>query len=154
MRKVPLIGRGALAVVLGVALWGAQGCSPFREAAAQQGVGHVVGSYVKWRFEDLFECIDLGVTVSQESGGGIYGHFASLTPFGAYYMDGSFVGLGGGQLGVTRHYMAGVGAMVFGYEEVGWQDYDRRDLGTVQALGVGPAGLLAPPYGSPASAPS
>jgi hypothetical protein len=154
MGKVPLVGRGALALALLVALWGAQGCSPFRQVAARGGAGNVVGSYVKWRFEDLFECIDLGVTVSEESGGGIYGHFASLTPFGAYHMDGTFVGLGGGQLGVTRHYMAGVGALAFGYEEVGWQDYDRHDQATVQSLGVGPIGLLAPPYGSPASAPS
>lgn len=149
-----MIGRTTMGLALLTAAVAVQGCSPFHEAAAQGGAGDVVGSYVKWRFEDLFECIDLGVTVSKESGGGVYGHFASLTPFGAYHMDGHFVGIGGGQVGATRHYMAGVGALVFGYEEVGWQDYDRHDLSTVQALGVGPIGLLAPPYGSPASAPS
>ncbi len=154
MRKLSVAGRGVVVLGVAAALWGAQGCSPFHAASERGGAGDVVVSYLRWRAEDLFECVDIGITVSKESGGGLYGHFASLTPFGAYHMDGQFIGMGGGQLGVTRHYLAGVGALVFGYEEVGWQDYDRDDLGTVQALGVGPVGLLAPPYGSPASAPS
>jgi len=154
MGKIPLVGRLALGLVLAAALAGVQGCSPFARAADEGGTGNVVGSYLWWRVEDLLETVDIGVTVSKEPYGGLYGHFASLTPFGAIYLDGTFIGIGGGQIGVTRHYIAGMGALVWGYEEVGWQAYDRHDLSTVQALGVGPIGLLAPPYGGPASAPS
>ena len=116
------------------------------------GAGNVPVSYLKWRFEDLLETVEVGLTLSSKSCGGFYVDPASLAPLGACYFDGTFVGVGGGQLGVTRHYMAGVGAVIWGYEEYGWQDFDRRDLTTVQALGVGPIGLLLPPYGGPASA--
>ena len=154
MRKMLMIGRVVLALSVVVALCGVQGCSPFAKVAKEGGAGAVVVSYLKWRGQDLCETIDLGVTVSKTPYGGLYGHFSSITPFGAYKMDGSFFGIGGGQIGLTRHYLAGVGAMVWGYEEIGWQDYDRNDLSTVQALGVGAIGLVMPPYGGPGSAPS
>jgi len=154
MRKMLMIGRVVLALAVVVASCGVQGCSPFAKAAEEGGTGAVVLSYLKWRGQDLCEMIDAGVTLSKEPCGGLYGHFSSITPFGAYYADTTFVGIGGGQLGVTRHYLAGVGAMVWGYEEIGWQDHDRNDLRTVQALGVGAIGLPMPPYGGPGSAPS
>jgi hypothetical protein len=154
MGKVPMLGRIALGLALVAALAGVQGCSPFGQALDEGGVGNVVGSYLVWRAEDLCETVDIGFTVSKENYGGLYAAFASVAPFGACYVDGDFVGIGGGQVGMTRHYFGGMGALVWGYEEVGWQDYDRHDLATVQALGVGPLGLLMPPYGGPASAPS
>lgn len=149
-----VVRRLGAAAALAALVCAAQGCSPFAAEAKKNGAGGVVVSYFKWRFEDLFETIDLGLTISKKPYGGLYGHFASLTPFGVTYVDGNFVGVGGGQIGMTRHYIAGVGALAWGYEEVGWQQYNKDDLATVQALGVGPIGLLAPPYGGPGSAPS
>ena len=140
----------ALAALLG----GVTGCSPLGERVRGGGVFDAIGSYAWWRVEDALETVDIGITTSTEAYGAFYAHFASLTPFGIAYLDGNYIGIGGGQIGVTRHYFAGIGALAWGYEEAGWQDYDRHDLSTVHSLGVGPVGLIAPPYGRPASAPS
>ena len=141
-------------VAAAVVLCSVLGCSPLMSRAKEGGTGDAVASYFIWRFEDLFETIDLGFSLSEQQYGGLYGHFASLTPFGVSYVDGRFFGIGGGQIGYTKYYQAGVGALAWGYEEMGWQEFDKNDLSTVQALGVGPLGLLTPPYGSPVSAPS
>ena len=153
MRKMLMIGRVVLALSVVVGLCGVQGCSPFAKAAQEGGAGAVL-SYFKWRFEDLSEAVDLGFTVSEKPCGGIYGTFVSIASFGWSNVDGHFIGIGGGQIGKTKYHQAGVGAMVWGYEEMGWQEFDKDDLTTIQYQGVGPIGLLMPPYGRPATAPS
>ena len=146
--------RLVLGLALTATLGGIAGCSPLGERVRGGGIFDAVGAYAWWRVEDALETIDLGITTSTRPYGAFYGNFASLTPFGIGYLDGDFIGIGGGQIGVTRHYFAGVGALAWGYEESGWQDYDRHDLSTLNTQGVGPIGLIAPPYGRPGSAPS
>jgi len=115
---------------------------------------HFVGLYFQDRYEDFAETIDLGLTFTEEPSFALYGHFASLTPFGVAQVDGYYLGIGGGQIGLTRHYVAGAGALVWGYEELGWQQYDPDDLTTLSSAGVGPVGILMPPWHRPGAVPS
>jgi len=133
-------------------LWGAQGCTSLMARA--KNPAHGVLLYVVDRVEDGLEMIDGGLTFSKKPGFALYGHFASLTPIGVGHFDGYFLGVGGGQLGLTRHYLSGVGLGVWGYEEIGWGDYDVEDLATLQSQGVGPLGIVLPPYQRPGSVPS
>jgi len=137
-----------------VAIGGVMGCSPFERVSKENGPGGVVLSYVKWRLEDLFESVDMGITVSEEPCGGIYGCGVSVMTGGWVYIDGHFIGIGGGQIGMTRFYTANVGLLAWGYEETGWQEFDKDDLSTLSYQGSGALGLLAPPYGRPADAPA
>jgi hypothetical protein len=123
---------------------------------------HFVGLYLLDRVEDALEVVDIGVTVSEEPGIAFYGSFASLTPVGVGYVDGHFIGLGGGQLfglptrrpGWTRFYLSAFGALAWGYEELGWQAFDPKNLASLQCQDVGLPGLLLPPHGRPGPAPS
>jgi hypothetical protein len=144
--------RLALLAALAVALCASQGCTTLSLRA--RGPGQFVGLYFKDRYEDLAEMVDLGLTISEESNFALYGHFASLTPFGVANVDGKYIGIGGGQIGTTRHSIMGAGALMWGYEELGWQDHDPDDLTTLSSAGVGPIGLILPPYHRPGAAPS
>lgn len=142
-----------LIVALGVG--GVQGCGPGPQAAGTRAGPLESGfRYVKHRFEDAFETVDLGLTFSKRPGLALYGNFASVAPGGYGHVDGYFLGVAGGRIGPMRHYQGSLGLLAWGYEEVGWGDFDKEDLTTLNYQGVGALGLLAPPYGRPASAPS
>ena len=142
-------------IAAAAALGGVQGCSPMRLAADGQGSPLGAGlQYAKNRLEDAFETIDLGLTFSTKPGFALYGDFASVAPGGYGHVDGYFVGVAGGRVGPMRHYQASLGLLAWGYEEVGWGSFDKEDLTSLNYQGVGALGLVAPPYGRPASAPS
>lgn len=103
-------------------------------------------SYVRHRAEDAMEMIDLGVTWSDRFGLAAYGDFASIAPGGLGYVDGYFAGIGGGQIGTTEHYEGNIGLLLWGYEEVGWGDFDKEMLGTLDRQHVGLVGLAAAPF--------
>lgn len=145
----------ALAVALVAA--GMVGCAPSRlavQAKDPDAVGNAVWNYAFHRAEDALECVDIGVTLSLRPGFALYADFASVAPGGYGHVDGYFVGMAGGRLGPMRHYQASLGLVGWGYEEVGWGKFDKADLRTLNYQGVGALGLLTPPYGRPASAPS
>ena len=151
MRERVMASLIAAAALLG----GVQGCSPMRLAADGQGSPLGAGlQYAKNRLEDAFEMIDLGLTFSTKPGFALYGDFASVAPGGYGHVDGYFLGVAGGRIGPMRHYQASLGLLVWGYEEVGWGDFDKEDLTSLNYQGVGALGLVAPPYGRPGSAPS
>jgi len=87
-----------------------------------------------------------GLTVSLWPGLAVYGDGVSVLPGGFGYVDGWFLGLGGNQIGFTRHYEKSVGLLIWGYEEVGWGDFDKADKDTLYRQYVGVAGILLPPY--------
>jgi len=145
VREVP-----ALIVALGACL--AIGCTSLPKRA--KGPGHAVALYFQDRVEDAFETFDVGLTWSTKPGFAVYGNGVSVSPGGIAYVDGYFLGLGGGQLGVTSFYQASLGLVAWGYEEVGWGDFDRAIPGTLDRQGVGVLGLLLPPYGRPSYTPS
>jgi len=44
--------------------------------------------------------------------------------------------------------------MAWGYEELGWQQFDITDMSTLHCQDVGLAGVLTPPAGRPGPVPS
>ncbi len=148
---------GALAAL---ALAAAPGCTSLFERA--NNPLQFVGLYLLDRAQDAMECADVGVTISEEPCFAFYGSFASLTPVGAAYVDGRFIGLGGGQflglgagdIGSTPFYLAATGLLAWGYEELGWQKFDPKDMSTLHCQDVGLPGILLPPHGRPGPVPS
>lgn len=160
MRRGPVICKTCLLAALAAALLAAQGCTSI--AARATGPADYVGLYLKDRLDDLLEVADVGISVSSKPGFALYGAFSSLTPAGYAMVDGHFLGIGGGQIlglstdriEIPRFYVAGAGFVAWGYEELGWYDYDIADMGTLQCQDVGIPGLIAPPYGRPGPWPS
>ena len=144
--------RAVMAAALVAVPLGLQGCSgPLWRA---KDSAEFAWSYVRDRYVDLCQTIDGGISFTTKPSLALYGHFASLTPIGAGHIDGYFLGVGGGQIGVTRMYLSGYGVLIWGYEELGWRDFDPEDMGTLWCQDVGVPGLLFPPYGRPGQAPS
>lgn len=150
---------GWLAAALCLGLGAATGCTSLGRRA--RSFPHGLGLYVQDRWEDFTEIVDLGLTASLKGGYVLYANAGSLVPLGAGYLDGWFLGFGGGQfLGigharwfVTRYYFAGGGFGVWGYEEFAWDTFDKEDLSTLQCQDVGVA-LFLPPCGRPGPFPS
>ncbi len=134
-------GAGPVAVVvLGVAL--VAGCShPAR-----------VGGYFKDRGNDLAQCVDLGVTWTEEPYWSVYACLLGLSSIGAGHVDGEFAGLGGGHFGEMRHYHKVCGLLLWTYEELGWDGFDVNKPETLYRWHNGPIGYACyyerkPAYG-------
>ena len=146
---------GALGLTAVLGLCAAMGCTPLRHLADGPAAGLGAGArYLENRAVDALDTVDIGFTFTTKPQYSFYANFASITPGGYGHVDGHFVGIAGGRIGPMRHYQGSVGLLAWGYEEVGWGDFDKDDLATLNTQGVGALGLLAPPYGRPASAPS
>lgn len=129
MSGTEFVPRRVMLFVLALLLLAAQGCT-----------------YLKHRAEDAMEMLDVGVTASLWPGLAVYADGVSVLPGGVGYVDGWFLGLGGGQIGLTRHYERSFGILVWGYEEVGWGEFDKSNKATLDRQFVGVAGILLPPY--------
>jgi hypothetical protein len=155
MRSVRIVKGRCLAAALIVGLLASQGCTSLAQRA--KSPCDYVTLYVKDRIDDLLEGVEVGITVSSKPGFALYGHPVSLAPTGYSNVDGHFLGIGAGQfLGLSasgfeipRHYFAAYGLVAWGYEEMGWSDYDPNNVETLQCLDLGVPGLLLPPYGRP-----
>ena len=120
-------------------------------------------SFLKSRFRDALQMGDVGVTLSAPEYGSVYGAFFSGVAAGYGHVDGYFVGIGGGDIGVMRIHYNHIGLGVWGRERSGWGDGLLFDFGgfdvdkpeTMHCQGVGPLGFLLPPYDRrPAGAPT
>lgn len=125
-RRLSKVG---VVLVLGVALLASQGCE-------------AVGRYFQYRGEDFLEMVDVGFTFTSEPCIGLYWNSLDLLVAGYSNVDGYFVGWGGGQIGVTRHYNHCYGLIV-SHEEVGWGDFDENDPDTLYERYGGLAGLAS-----------
>jgi len=88
-----------------------------------------VGTYFVHRYEDFGEMIDLGITVTKTPQIGLYWNSLETIVIGYSDLDGHFIGLGGGQIGVTRFY-SNCWGFVYGEEVIGWGpmlDTERRE---------------------------
>ncbi|NLW49723.1 MAG: hypothetical protein GXY85_02625 [Candidatus Brocadiaceae bacterium] len=117
-------GRAALAAALALVLALSQGCT-----------------YLRHRGEDLLDLGDFGVTLSIKPGLALYANGVSVSPGGLSYVDGYFLGLGGGRLGFTRHYQRCWGLFVLGHETHAWGDFNKGDPTTLNRQYVGVLGL-------------
>ena len=124
MARLAPLRRLGVVLALGVLLACSQGCS-----------------YLRYRGEDLLDIGDFGVTVSIIPGLAIYADAVSVLPFGASYVDGYFVGWGGGQVGFTRHYERCWGLLVIGHETHGWGKFSKSSPTTLNRQFVGALGL-------------
>jgi len=82
-------------------------------------------TYLGDRARDAGQMGDLGVTWTATPYGSFYVCGGGLASLGLGHVDGKFAGIGGNQVGVTRHYHKVQGLLLWGYEEVGWgEDFD------------------------------
>ena len=117
--------RSAVTAVLAVVLIAASGCSYFRN-----------------RGSDAAEMFDLGFTFSKKPQFSAYMNCPVIAPIGYGKVDGTYVGVGGGEVGVMSGYhQEGSGALVWGREEVSWEGFDPDDADTLSIQGVGVLGL-------------
>jgi hypothetical protein len=150
--------RGALArIVLGAALAAAlaapQGCTTWQ--------GGVRG-YARNRLKDALEMFDLGVVRTETRRYAFYLAPASLIPIGYGNLDGTFVGMGGGDIGKMRVHYRHYGYGIVGREVTGWgnahwdfPEFDPEKPETMNCASVGIVGLFLPPYDSrPAGRPT
>jgi len=122
-------------VALCAVVLGSAGC-----AYVQKGV-----NYFRYRAEDAADIWDFGFTVTKTPQVGLYWNSLDFFPFGYSNIDGSFVGWGGGQIGVTRHYDKCMG---FGRsrEVIGWGEFDPEDESTLYVRDAGILGMVIPPH--------
>ena len=108
MARHSALKRVSVALALVVVLACSQGCAYFRH-----------------RGEDLLEIADIGFTLSAKPGFALYADAVSVLPGGISYVDGYFLGWGGGQFGWTRHYEHCWGLLVIGHETHGWGKFSK-----------------------------
>ena len=116
--------RTAVAVALSVVWTAALGCS-----------------YPKHRFQDSAEMFDFGVTFSKKPQFSAYVNCPVVAPLGYGKVDGQFVGVGGGKVGMMEHHQESSGLLVWGREEVSWDTFDPENADTLSVQGVGLLGL-------------
>jgi len=102
-------------------------------------------TYMKYRGEDFAEMFDLGFTFTKTPQIGLYANGVSIAAGGYSNIDGWFVGWGGGQFGVTRHYNKCWGLVLIGEETMGWGDFDKNDPSTLYHQWQGIGGILGMP---------
>jgi len=113
-----------------------------------------VGTYFQHRAEDLGEVVEFGFTYTPEPSIGLYWNSLDIFPFGYSHLDGWFIGVGGGQIGVTRHYnhCSGFGRS---REIIGWGEFDPEDESTLYVDDSGILGMVIKPReGGPAYTPA
>lgn len=147
-------GRAGLGLALAFVLLASQGCTNW-----QGGVGH----FLQCRAKDAMECADIGITVSSKPCFSFYAALLSAVPFGYADVEGTFFGMGGGDIGAMPIYYHHYGVGIYGRECTGWGnslwDFPEFDPSTpddrMNCQGVGALGILTPPFdGRPGGRPT
>lgn len=128
--------------------------------------------YLQNRGADLLDCVDFGLTFTKRPTFAAYFRTPIVPVAGALggYVDGYFVGVGGGNAGLMRHYEKSYGMFLKDprpddpdafwsripiplilscYEEVAYGDFDKDDSEQVHAQRVGLVGLFQGPFPGP-----
>jgi len=106
-------------------------------------------TYLRYRGEDALDMIDIGVTLSTKPGFAAYYDFIPLIPVGVGYVDGYFVGVGGGRVGWMRHYEESIGLGLWGQEKVGFGEFSKEKPETLNFQRSGLAGMIHGPFPGP-----
>jgi len=137
---------------LALLLFAPPGCTNFEKQGCTTP-GSYVATYFKNRVQDGMRCIDIGVTTSSTAQLSLYGALLSVVPFGYADVDGTFTGIGGGDIGSfpVRYHHYGIG--IYGREKIAWGDslwdygeFNVDDPTRVDSQGVGFLGFISPPY--------
>ncbi len=107
-------------------------------------------SYPKHRYEDAAEMFDIGLTFSKKPQFSAYMNCPVVAPLGYGKVDGTYVGVGGGEVGIKGGFhQESSGTLVWGREEVSWEGFDPEDADTLSVQGVGVLGLAENTEGDP-----
>lgn len=108
----------------------------------------MVGTYLDNRWRDALDMFDIGFTFSLKPQFGLYANCPFTMPIGGAKVDGYYVGIGGGKLGVMEHKQDAVGVLVAGRERVTWGDASGESGGeyNVGLLGLNTDGEGNPVY--------
>lgn len=122
-----------------------------------------VPGFARNRLKDALDCADTGITISDRPQVSFYATLFSFAAFGYGQVDGTFYGIGGGDIGAMRISYEHWGAILIGREAVGWGnslwdfpefDPEVRD-DRMDCQGVGIVGFFTPPYdGRPGGRPT
>ena len=95
--------------------------------------------YVKHRGQDAVDLFDVGFTVTKRPQFGIYANCPMLAPAGYGKVDGQYVGIGDGRVGVMEHHQDNLGLIVYGREKTTWgqtqEEHDRSEVNEVAPAG-------------------
>ena len=109
MRKLTR-SRSFMLTAFALAVLGAEGCAVSGETPIE---------YAIHRYRDLTSCVDGGISITTTPQVGLYWNSLDLLTVGYCDLDGYFLGVGGGQVGLTRLY-AHCWALGYGEEQIGW----------------------------------
>ena len=126
-------------LILGACLVSLQGCSGAKS----------FGQYAWYRYEDFCDMVDMGITLSLpwKPGFALYANGVGVLPGGFAHIDGYFLGIGGGQIGLKRYFFKSYGLIFIGHETIGWGEFDVNNANTLNQQGVGVGGILFGPNG-------
>jgi len=137
--------QAAKSLALAIVAAAAAGCTNWQDG---------VPGFLESRAQDMLEMADIGVTVTTTPQVSVYAALLSVGPVGYGNVDGTFFGIGGGDIGAMKLQYRHIGLGIWGREEVGWGDGalwnfgepDPDDPEKFNKQGVGPLGFVLPPY--------
>jgi len=98
-------------------------------------------TYLGNRAHDAAQMFDLGFTFTKSPQFGIYGNCPLITPVGYSHIDGYYVGMGGGKLGVMKHSQNDIGVLFWGNERNSWTKDTCCAKGTEKNVRAGIVGI-------------
>ena len=104
--------------------------------AATQGC-----TYLRNRAHDAAQMFDLGFTFTKTPQFGLYANCPIVTPVGYSNIDGYFVGVGGGKVGVMEHKQKNAGVLLWGREENSWGSANGKEPVSEEKRRVGIVGI-------------
>jgi len=106
-------------------------------------------AYMGNRGNDALDIFDVGVTTSPKAGFSLYAGFLNLAALGYSEVDGTLYGLAGRHAGAIPMRQNAGGLVVWGYEQLGYEDFDAADPASPPSWGVGPIGWITGPCPPP-----
>jgi hypothetical protein len=102
-------------------------------------------SYLRYRYEDAAEIMDLGFSFTKTPQFAAYSNCPITRPMGYGKLDGVVVGIGGGGAGIKRHQLDSAGLLFWGREESGWQSFSKQRTETLSVPNTGLMAMAQPP---------
>jgi len=100
-------------------------------------------SYLRNRWRDTLDTLDVGFTFSTKPQFGLYANCPFMAPAGFAKVDGYYAGIGGGKIGVMKHHQDAAALVLWGREDIEWGEAEGK------SRGVGPLGLSTTEEGNP-----
>ncbi len=143
MRSRAAVSQLSLVLLLGIVSFVSFGC------AHTYIPGSPSTTYWGQRVEDMMDMGDFGLTLSIKPGIALYKGLPPILTIGYGHVDGLFVGLGGGKLGIMPYHQRSIGTLIAGEEAVGFGNFDVADPETVDFARTGLLGCAEGPAPGP-----